>query len=148
MASVKVEIQGMDKYTTRLQKAGRHFDEIDVPLKRAGEMALAAVKSYPPYGSWYSGQVSSAPFRPGSNYRRTFDLQNAWQGRISHGGKNVSRYHITMRPGTRSRGYAPYVLTKQQSPVHRSWWIILDEWGPILEPFIRSIFEKWSKQFR
>ncbi len=148
MASVQIDIQGVDKYAPRLKKANLAFETIDVPLKRAGEMALAAVKSYPVYGAWFSGQISSDPYRPGSSYQRTFELQRAWVGRISHGGKNVSRYHITLRPGSVARKYAPYVVTKKQAGVHMGWWMILDDWGPVLEPFIHSIFEKWSKKFR
>lgn len=144
--SVYVHVEGVDKYLARLDKAKRTTDALDEPMKEAGEMALRGVKSYPPYGSWPSGQISSAPFRPGSSYRRTFKLQDAWQGRLGRAGGNIVRYYITLAPGSVARKYAPYVVGDKQAAVHFPWWIPISQWPKVLQPFVQNVFRKWSKK--
>lgn len=144
MADVRlvVKANGMAQYKKKLQKLGIGLEKLDVPMKEAGQIGLAAVQSYPPYtGSWKKAVPSFTWYRPGSKYKRTKTLQDGWRGRLVKGSKIVVRYSIT---NTRV-SYMKYVQGPSQTSIHRPWWIKVSEWdGPVSKETLR-IFQDFMK---
>lgn len=148
MASIYVQVEHADKFYSRLQKLNKKVEELDKPMTKAGELAMNAVRSYPQYRAWYNGQVSNQPYRPGSKYKRTFELQNAWQGRLAHVRGTIVRYYINLSPGSPAKRYAPYVVGDRQNPVHAFWWIPISGWPRLLKPYIDKIFYAWYRTLK
>lgn len=146
--SVKLNIRayGMPQYKKKLQKLGKDLEQLDKPMKEAGKVALAAVKSYPPYdGSWKDGRESFTPFRPGSKYRRlggSGGLKTGWRGRLTKGSKIVVRFSLT----NNDIKYAKFVQGIEQAGIHAPWWLTVDQWEPILRPHTTQIFRDFMEK--
>ena len=148
---IYIKSSNIDKAIKYIEQAGKDMSEFDKPMREAGKMGLAAVKSYPLLGNWPAGNISSAPRRAGSKYKRTFALQKSWNGRINKRNRNVAEYLIFQKgvlnpkSGKDARKYMPFVQGSEQVAVHATWWNTLDDWRVILPTYIVGIFNKWSK---
>lgn len=143
---IKIKANGAPQYMKKLDKLGRSMSELEIPTRDAGEVAVAAVKSYPRYGDWKNKKVSSDPNRPGSKYKRTFNLQKSMTGRMQKSGK-VVKYLVYQ--GNKGRApYIDYVIGDAQVPLHAGYWITLSQWEKILHPVALDIFRKWYKSLK
>jgi len=142
MIRLNVRANGMTQYKKKLEKLGLNLEKMDEPMKKAGEIGLAAVKSYPPYDDgWRTGRPSFSQYRPGSRYRRTGNLGEGWVGRLTKGSKIVVRYSIT----NRTVAYMKYVQGPQQSRIHAPWWLKVEQWdGPVTKETTK-IFQQFMK---
>jgi hypothetical protein len=135
----------MSQYKKKLEKAGRSLRDLDKPMSEAGKIALAAIKSYPPYDDgWKNGKPSFIPYRPGSKYKRKGDnkgLKSGIKGRLTKGSKIVVRYRIT----SGMIAYDKYVFGNEQSAIHRPWWRKVEAWEPIIRPEVTKIFQEFMK---
>jgi hypothetical protein len=142
MIRLNVVARGMPQYRAKLNKLGIELEKMDVPMRQAGEIGLAAVKSYPPYNDgWKSGHSSFSLYRPGSRYRRTGNLGEGWVGRLTKGSKIVVRYSIT----NRTVSYMKYVQGPQQTGTHSPWWVRVDQWDGPVGKETTKIFQKFMK---
>lgn len=143
---LNVRAYGMPQYKKKLDKIGRSLNNLDVPMSQAGKIALAAVKSYPPYDDgWKQGRSSFTPFRPGSKYKRRGDnggLKTGFKGRLTKGSRIVVRYNIT----NSTISYAKYVMGDEQTGIHRPWWHTVDKWESIIRPEVTKIFRDFMKK--
>lgn len=140
--TLNIRAYGMPQYKKKLQSLGISLNELDKPMKKAGQIAMAAVRSYPPYtGSWKTGKESFVQYRPGSKYRRTQHLQGNWDGKLTKGSKIVVRYSIRENKVE----YAKFVQGNQQSRQHKPWWLTVEQWEPIIRPFVTEIFRDFMK---
>lgn len=148
---VYIKSSNIDKAIKYLEGIGKDMSAFDAPTRQAGKMGLAAVKSYPLVGNWPAGNITSAPRRPGSKYKRTFALQKSWNGRLQKKNRTVAEYLIFQKgvlnpkSGKDARKYMPFVQGSEQAAVHSTWWNTLDDWRFILPTYVVSIFNKWSK---
>ena len=126
---LNMRANGMPQYKRKLEKLGMDLGRLDEPMAEAGKIGLAALQSYPPYtDSWKSGTPSYQDYRPGSKYKRTQTLQGGWRGRLTKGSKIVVRYSIT----NKDVKYMRFVQGPDQNPIHRPWWVKVQEWeGPV-----------------
>ena len=52
----------MPQYKKKIGKLAKDLEELDKPMKEAGKIALAAIRSYPPYdGGWKEGKEKLLP---------------------------------------------------------------------------------------
>lgn len=140
---LNIRADGIKQYAKKLKNIGKAVESLDKPMKEAGQIALAAVRSYPPYTeSWKGGTPSFSYYRPGSKYRRTKTLQEGWRGRITKGSKIVVRYSVT----NHSVAYMRYVMGDSRQNIHAPWWHTLDEWDEILKPYVFRVFQDFMKK--
>ncbi len=145
MSGLKLNIRayGMPQYKKKLTALGKGLEELDKPMREAGKIGMAAVRSYPPYdGSWRQGKESFVLVRPGSKYKRTKTLRGGWKGRLTKGSKIVVRYSIR----NNNVAYAKYVQGLERTSVHAPWWITDKEWESILRPVVTEIFRDFMKK--
>jgi hypothetical protein len=134
---------GMPQYRKKLEKLGKDLENLDEPMKKAGEVGLAALRSYPPYNDgWKRGVPSFIPFRPGSKYKRTKTLQDGWQGRLTKGSRIVVRYSIT----NKNVKYMRYVQGPNQNPIHTPWWLTIEQWEKPVSDETTKIFQEFMKK--
>lgn len=148
---VYIKSSNIDRVIKLLDSVGKNMSSFDAPMKQAGKMGVAAVKSYPMLGNWPAGNISSAPRRPRSKYKRTFALQKSWNGRLNKKNRDVAEYLIYQKgvlnpkSGKDARKYMPFVQGSEQVAVHNPWWNTLDDWRIELPRYIIPIFNKWAK---
>lgn len=151
MAVIVIQGKNIDKAIKYLEETGKSIEAFDKPMRQAGQMGLAAVKSYPLLGNWPAAHVTSSPRRPGSRYKRTFALQKSWNGRLNKKNRNWAEYLIYQKgvlnpvSGKDARKYMPFVQGSEQVATHATWWNTLDDWRFILPQYVIGIFNKWSK---
>lgn len=139
---LNIRANGMAAYKKKLQKLDIDLGRLDEPMREAGQVGLAAVQSYPPYSdSWKKGRASFSPYRPGSKYRRTQNLQSGWVGRLTKGSRIVVRYSIT----NKTVKYMKFVQGNEQNPIHRPWWLKVNEWEGPVSVETTKIFQKFMK---
>lgn len=150
--TVVITTPNIAKIIKKMEKLNADFSSLEQPIKEAGKMGLAAVKSYPVIGNWPSGQITSAPKRPGSKYKRTFALQKSWLGRIQTRGRQLASYVIyqrnVMNPKRKmsAKDYMKYVQGSEQTSTHSPHWNTLDYWRETLPSYVTGIFERWAKK--
>lgn len=147
MTGVKLNVRayGMPQYKKKIEKLGKELSELDKPMKEAGKIALAALRSYPPYdGGWKEGKESFTPFRPGSKYRRKGDaggLKTGWEGKLTKGSRIVVRFSLR----NNKIAYAKFVQGYERTAVHAPWWLTVDEWEPLIREQTTKIFRDFMK---
>lgn len=148
MSGLRLNIRayGMPQYKKKMIQLGRDLEELNKPMKEAGKIAMAAVRSYPPYdGGWKQGRESFTPVRPGSKYKRKGDrggLKTGWEGKLTKGSKIVVRYSLR----NDKIAYAKYVQGLERSSFHAPWWLTVDEWEPVIRPEVTAIFRDFMKK--
>lgn len=148
MSGVKLNIRayGMPQYKKKMIALGKELEELDKPMKDAGKIALAALRSYPPYdGGWKDGKESFTPVRPGSKYKRKGDdggLKTGWRGRLTKGSKITVRYSLA----NDDIKYTKFVQGLQRTSVHAPWWLTVEEWEPVLRPHVTETFRDFMKK--
>lgn len=142
-----VKANGMPQYKKKLDMMGRSLEDLEKPMREAGEIAKALVRSYPPYGNWEQGHISFTDFRPGSKYKRTKALQKGWKGQLLKGSKIQVRYRVYNYTTVDKRGrkYAQYVQGDNQAAVHAGWWFTEKEMADKLHKVTLKIFQKFMK---
>lgn len=140
---ITIRINGLPSYKKKLEALGEAVDKLDEPMAEARRIALAAVKSYPPYGNWEEGQISFSPTRPGSKYKRTGALGKGWRARVSK--TNKMHKLLLWHSHPTSGRYFPYVQGDSQSSFHRPWWVTKEEWQVKLRPITLKIFQNYMK---
>ena len=55
--SITVKASGITEFQNRLRRANQRLEDLEIPTREAGQIALALAKSYP-YGNWRAGQIS------------------------------------------------------------------------------------------
>lgn len=141
---INIRAYGAPQYIKKLERLGRGIEELEKPMREMGKIALAAVKSYPSYGDWRHGQVSSDLQRPGSKYRRTLNLQKSITGRLYNANKSNARYMVYQ--GNRARAdYLKYVIGDEQDPYHAGYWQTMEEWKPLIQEAVLDVFHKWYR---
>lgn len=146
--ALKVEIRNLDQVISEIERKNKKIEDLATPMREAGKIALAAVKSYPVYGNWRAGQVTSAAIRPNSKYKRTFSLQRSWNGRtnVAKKGRSISYtiYQKSVMNGKKNaKEYMPYVQGDEQTAVHSRWWRTLDSWNSEFQVVIERIFRDY-----
>lgn len=148
---IYIKSTNIDKIIKKLDAVGKGYDAFDEPMRDAGKIGVAAVKSYPLLGNWPGGEITSATRRAGSKYKRTFALQKSWNGRLNKKNRTIAEYLIYQKgvlnpkTGKDARKYMPYVQGSEQVAVHATWWNTLDDWRVILPKYVVSVFNKWAK---
>jgi hypothetical protein len=134
---------GFSSYRKKLEAAERKVEDLNKPMDMVDKIAMAAVKSYPPYGNWRNGEISFTKTRPGAKYRRTGALGRGWKRRRYSTGKmlklTIWHSHVT------SGRYYRYVMGREQSAIHAPWWNTANTWGDILKPEVLKIFRDYMK---
>lgn len=143
---LNIRAYGMPQYKKKIGKLAKDLEELDKPMKEAGKIAFAAVRSYPPYdGGWKEGKESFTRVRPGSKYVRKGDtggLKTGWRGRLTKGSKIVVRFSLS----NDKIAYAKYVQGLSQTSTHEPWWLTVEQWEPILRPHVTEIFRDFMKK--
>ena len=143
--TLQIKVVGAADFARKLAKIEKDISDLVEPLKEAGQIAKAAVKSYPPYtNSWKTGTPSFIRKRPGSKYVRTGALQKSWNGRLQKKGKAPSyivyqKTSMNQKEKMDARDYMPYVQGAEQTAIHSAYWNTLDTWTEILEPIVSEI---------
>ena len=136
----------MPQYKKKMDELGRSIQELSDPMKKAGKIAMAAVRSYPPYdGGWKEGRESFTPVRPGSKYKRkgaAGGLKTGWEGKITRGSRIGIRYSLR----NNEIAYAKFVQGVSQASIHTPWWLTVEQWEPILRPHVTEIFRDFMKK--
>lgn len=141
--SIMLKPFGFASYKKKLEKLGRSVEDLDKPMDEVDKVAMGAVKSYPPYGDWESGEVSFTRTRPGSKYKRTGALGRGWRRRRTNSGKMMKLIIWHSHPA--SGRYFPYVAGRNQAPIHQPWWETTETWPAKLKPKLLEIFRKYMK---
>jgi len=150
--TVVITTPNITKVIKKMKELNMDFSSLEDPIRQAGKMGLAAVKSYPTIGNWQSGQITSAKKRPGSKYKRTFALQKSWLGRIQTRGRDLASYVIyqknVMNPKRKksAKEYMKYVQGSEQTAAHSPYWNTLDYWREELPSYVTGIFDRWAKK--
>jgi hypothetical protein len=143
--SFNVRAYGMPQYKKKILKLGKDLEELDKPMRDAGKIAKAALRSYPPYdGSWREGKESFTLYRPGSKYKRKGDrggLKTGWEGKLTKGSKIVVRYSLK----NNDIKYAKFVQGLEQSSFHAPWWLTVEKWEPLIREETTKIFREFMK---
>lgn len=143
--TLNIRVYGMPQYIKKMNKLGKDLSELDKPMKNAGEVAKAALRSYPPYDDgWKEKKESFSLYRPGSKYKRkggNGGLKTGWKGRLIKGSRIGVRYLIS----NSSIKYAKYVQGYEQSSFHAPWWLTVEEWVPVLRPEVTEIFREFIR---
>ena len=148
MTGVKLNVRayGMPQYKKKIEKLGKELSELDKPMKEAGKIALAALRSYPPYDDgWKEGKESFVSVRPGSKYKRLGDnggLKTGWKGRLTKGSRIGVRYSLT----NSTIKYVKFVQGYEQSSLHTPWWLTVEQWEPVLRPHVTEIFRNYMEK--
>lgn len=146
--SITVKASGIREFQNRLQKANRRLEDLEAPMREAGAIALALVRSYPPYGNWQGGQVSFVDKYPGAKYKRTRTLQKAWKGQLRKGSRVLFTYRV-YNYGTvdkRGRPYLKYVQGEEQASPHPGRWYTKDMMKPMLDVEATRIFQRYMSK--
>lgn len=143
--TLQIRVVGAEAFAKKLAKIDRDISELSEPLKEVGQIAKAAVQSYPPYtNSWRTGTPSFIRKRPGSKYVRTGALQKSWTGRLQKKGKApgyivYQKTSMNQKEKMDAREYMPYVQGAEQAAMHSAYWNTLDAWTDILEPIVTEV---------
>lgn len=143
--SITVRTSGMDKVQNRLAKANKKLEDLSKPMKDIGRIAVALVRSYPPYGNWRDGQISFVRKYPGAKYTRTKTLQKNWKGQLRRGSRVSFSYRV-YNYGTvdrRGRPYLKYVQGDEQAAPHPGRWYTEEDMRPMLEDEANKILEQF-----
>jgi hypothetical protein len=150
MANVTVSVKatGIKGYAKRLASINKHMNELDVPMRESGDVTMALVRSYPPYGDWRKLHVSFQLVRPGAKYKRTKELQRGWGGKLTKGSNILVRFRATNRGAIDKRGreYSHYVQGDAQAPNHMGIWYTEHEMGELLHAETLKIFRDFMKK--
>ena len=146
--SITIKAGGINEFQAKLKKIDQKLSNIDSPMKEAGEIARALVRSYPPYGNWQSGQVSFMERYPGAKYKRTRTLQRAWKGQLRKGSRVLFTYRV-YNYGTieerRGKPYLKYVQGEEQTVPHIGRWYTNEDMKPMIQAETSKIFERFMR---
>lgn len=146
--SISIKASGFNEYAKRLANVNKKVSDLEKPMREAGEIAKALVRSYPPYGNWQAGHVSFAERYPGAKYKRTRTLQRAWKGQLRKGSRILFTYRVfnySTFEEKRGRPYLKYVQGDEQAPIHVGRWYVKDTMKIMLEGEVSKIFEKYMR---
>ncbi len=141
--SFTVKASGMEAYQNRLRNINKNVSDLEAPMREAGEIAKALVRSYPPYGNWQAGQVSFIERYPGAKYKRTRTLQRGWKGQLRMGSRVLYTYRVynyTTIEAKRDKPYLKYVQGDEQTVPHIGRWYVADQMKNMLEGEVTRIF--------
>jgi hypothetical protein len=164
---VIVQVIGAEKVQAALTLAQRKVKLTTVNLTReAGQICLAAIKSYPASkytDDWKNRVYTFFPFKPPQtkkSYERTGTMQNSWKGGIRRdssgggprGGGVVSygiyqQNLINPKSGKNRKGksvleYTKYVIGDEQVKQHKGYWRKITRWEGMLEKYILKVYKQ------
>jgi hypothetical protein len=163
-SSIIVQVIGAPKVIARLTVAQRNLTYNTVTATReAGQMYLAAIKSYPASrytDDWKNRVATFFPYRPPqkkNSYERTGALQKSWRGSIKRGPKGVGgakgggtvMYVINQKKIKNKKSkvsvlvYSHSVVGDNQTKQHKGYWRTYKDWIKITTPHIMKLYGRF-----
>lgn len=154
----------MQAALTAAQRGVRHT--MVSGTREAGQIYLAAIKSYPAgkyTDDWKNRVYTFFPFKPPQtkkSYERTGTMQNSWKGGIRRdssgggprGGGIVSyeiyqQNIINPKSGKGKKGksvleYTKYVIGDEQAKQHKGYWRTINRWESMVDKYVTKIYQQ------
>lgn len=153
--AIRIQVIGLTKVRARLTLAEKGITyTVKTATQEAGQVFLAAVKSYPASHYTEDWKKRIATFYiikpPKNKYKRTGSLQKSWNGRLQVKGKSGNVKYIIYQKEVENRKskknakeYMKYVMGDEQTFQHKGYWRTYDEWEKEVLPYINEIYAQY-----